>query len=805
MASLLQDARYCWRTLRQQPLLALVCTATLAVAIGASACILGIAERLLVNPLPYRQAREIFVFQIRDLTSPRPGRPWLTEAEWLDYREQVDAFADAMAVIPQRDIVYAAPQGNVVLSGADVSGNAFTFLGVQPALGRTLTPEDATPGAPKAFVVSYKTWTDWGSDPGAVGRSFVLNGVPTVLVGVMPPRFKLFDADVWQPTMLTHASQRPRYAYMLARLKPGVPARLAQTQIEVVANRLVDAYPTLYPKSRAINVETLPDSLVGRLRPTLYAFVGAIVLLLVIACGNVTSMLLARAGAREHGAAIRAALGATPSALFRLQMVESVMLALVSAVAGCGLAYWGVKLFLAVVPPGLVPADTAIDMSWPFVSIVVGLALLCAGLISVLPLLTRRRSGLAATLQHSTKGASASYRARSSRGVLVGQVALALVLCSSAVLLLRTVVNLQAIDLGVVAEDVQYFRLRFPAPFATAASKQQLVERIFTRLRTLPGVVSVAASSALPLEGGVMTGVDVAGRPPERAGTTLIQLCTEDYLQVTRLPLRQGRFLSGDDVSQSRRVAVINQTFARSYFGDAPPIGKTVRLNILAGLPSGRIDDPMFEVIGVVGDEKNHGIRNPVLPEAYIPAWSTPAFARAIIVRTEPATRALVARVRPEIAVIEPRLVMTEAGSLPGFLRKVSYAEPQFAMAVMGVFAVVAVLLAALGVYGVMAYSVALQRREIGIRMALGATRADMLRLVMIDALRLIVFGLAIGIPVVLVATRLLGTQLWGVSATDPVTLAAVSALMIVTGLMASFFPARWATAVSPRSVLASQ
>ena len=261
--------RYGWRVLRKQPVLTLVCVATLAIAIGAATCILGIAERILINPLPYRQADQIYVFQIRDLTSPRPGRPYLTELEFLDYRGQVDDFADVMAVIPQRDVVYAAPEGHELLSGADVSGNAFAFLGVAPAMGRGLTPADAEPGAPKVFVMSHKTWVRHESDRAIVGRTFDLNGMPTVLVGVMPHGFRLFDADLWQPTVLVPATPRPRYCHLFARLKPGVPPRHAQAEIELVANRLAGTYPALYPRARAVLLQTLPESLVGRFRPLL--------------------------------------------------------------------------------------------------------------------------------------------------------------------------------------------------------------------------------------------------------------------------------------------------------------------------------------------------------------------------------------------------------------------------------------------------------------------------------------------------------------------------------------------------------
>ncbi len=805
MPSILQDTRCCFRTLRNQPVLTLVCVATLAIAVGAAACILSVVERILINPVPYRQANQIYVFEIRDLTSPRPGRPWLTELEFLEYRDQVDDFAEVIAVISQRDVVYAAPAGHELLSGAEVSGHAFAFLGVQPALGRELTPGDTEPGALEVFVMSHKMWVQHGSDPTIVGRTFDLNGTPTVLVGVMPPRFALFDADLWLPTVLTPATPRPRYCYMFARLKPGVQPRHAQTEIALVANRLAGTYPELYPRSRAVSLQALPERLVGRFRPVLYLFTAAIMILLTMACGNVTSMLLARAGARENEMAIRTALGATRSALFRLQLIESLMLALLGAGAGCFLAYAGLNVFVTVVPPGLVPAETALDMNWHVVAIAVGLAVVSAGLIGVLPLLVGRRADLAAALRNSVKGASASLRGTVSRRVLIGEVALAMVLCSSAGLLVRTVMNLQSMDLGANPENVLYVRLRFPAPYTTATSRQQLLARLFSRVRNIPGVVAVAAASALPLEGGIMTGVDVAGRPHESSGNTLIQLCTEEYVRVARLRLIHGRFLSRDDVDQVRRVAVVNDAFAKSYFGRDAPIGEPIRLNVLAGLASGRVDDPVFNIVGVVANEKNHGIRNPPLPQAYIPSASTPAFSRSVLVRTAHLPVAFLANIRTEIAAIEPRLVMIEAGSLTEFLRKYSYAEPRFAMAVMMVFACVALILAALGVYGVTAYTVALQRREIGIRMALGASRADVLQLVIVKALRVIAIGLGIGIPTALLTTRLLATQLWGIAPNDPGTFAVVSLLMIVTGLAASFFPARSATAVSPQSVLTSE
>ena len=638
-----------------------------------------------------------------------------------------------------------------------------------------------------------------------MGRTFDLNGMPTVLVGVMPHGFRLFDADLWQPTVLVPATPRPRYCHLFARLKPGVPPRHAQAEIELVANRLAGTYPALYPRARAVLLQTLPESLVGRFRPLLYLFTAAIMILLTIACGNVTSMLLARAGARDNEMAVRTALGATPSALFRLQLVESVMLALLAAGAGCGLAYAGVRAFVAVVPQGLIPQDTVLDMSWRLVAIAVGLALLSAALIGVLPLVTARRAEVAAALRNSVKGVSASMRGTVGRRVLIGQVALATVLCASAGLLVRTVINLQAMDLGANPDNVLYLRLRFPTSYATAAARQQLLDRLFSRIRSIPGVVGVAAASTLPLEGGIMTGVDVAGRPHESSGNTLIQLCTDEYLRVAELRLLHGRFLSVDDVGQVRRVAAVNAAFAKSYFGREAPIGESIRLNILAGLPTGRVDEPVFTIVGIVADEKNHGIRNPTRPQAYVPSALTTAFSRAVLVRTAQLPPAFLATLRTEISAIERRLVILESGSLTEFLRKSSYAEPRFTMAVMMLFASLALILSALGVYGVTAYTVALQRREIAIRIALGAARADVLRLLILKAMRVIALGLGIGIPIALIATRWLATQLWGIAPNDPGTFVAVILLMAATGLAASLVPARRATAVSPQSVLASE
>jgi putative ABC transport system permease protein len=797
-----RDLRYGLRAMRTQPAFTGLAVLTLALGIGAATTIFSVIQNVLLDPFPYANADKIFVFQIRNPASPRRGDRWFFQVpEFLDYQTHVAAFEEVIAVDAGEDVLYATREGTEHFSGAFVSGNTFRFLGVGAAIGRVLTPDDAKPGAPPVFVMSHRMWAKLGQDPAILGRSFVLNGVPTTLVGIMPPRFAMVAADLWEPVTLglTNPQSRGQFYRLQARLKPGVTVQQAEAEFHVVADRLARVYPRLYPKTFTVKGVSLIDSVVGPLRTTLYTLAAAVALLLLIACGNVANMLLARAGAREKEMAIRASLGASRGRLVRQLLIESLMLAVLGSGAGCLFAHVGLKVLVMVIPEGLIPPEAVIRVNLPVLLFGLAAAGVTALVFGLVPALHTARGDLAEPLRDSGKGVSGGLRrGRLSGALVVAEVALSMVLLAGAGLLMRSLVNLRAIDLGLNPQNVLFVRLRLPlGQYRTAAAKQQLFDQLLPRLQALPGVTAAAVASAVPLDGGITTGIDIPGKPHETTWSTLVQLCSEGYFRTAELRLLRGRLLSREDVNSARRVAVVNETLARRDFGQADPIGRSMKVNVLETLPDGRVDNPTFEIVGVVADAKNRGIQNPPLPESFIPSSVTAAYGRSIIVRTAGSPLPLLNSVRREIWAVNPNLVVTETGTVADILRK-SYVEPRFGLVVLGVFAGVGLVLVALGVYGVIAYTVSRQTHEIGIRMALGAARGDVQRMVLRMGLRLIGLGVVTGLLASLAVTRVLASQLWGVKPHDPLTLGAVVVVVAAAGVSACYFPARRATRVDP-------
>ena len=726
MHSVWQDLRYGLRGLLKQPAFAFLAVLTLGLGIGAATTIFSVIQNVLLDPYPYREAHRVVVFQIRDPKSTRFGaRTFFQVPEHLDYQEQIQSFEEVIAG-GFEDILYMTGEGTEQFSGALMSGNTFGFLGVPAALGRVLTPEDAKPGAPPVFVMSHKLWISrFGADPGIVGRSFVFNGVPTTLVGIMPPRFTKQGADVYKPVVLDRADRvgRQRYFMLQARLKPGVTLEQAQSEIEVIARRMAKVYPDLYPERFSVKVVSWLDNVVGQFRTTLYTLAAAVGLLLLIACSNVANMLLARATVREREMAVRASLGASRGRLVRQLLVESFLLALLGAGLGCFCAHFGIKALVAAIPEGLIPREAVIRLNLPVLLFSLGAASLTAILCGLVPALKTARKDLVDPLKDSGKGTSGGFRRRTLNNVLVvAEVALSLVLLAGAGLLMRSFVKLQTVDLGLNPENVLHMRLPLPrGPYKTAGAKQQFFRQVLARVHALPGVVSATTASSVPPYGGMRSEVEVPGRTHTERWNAEYQLASEGYFQTLGLRLRRGRLLSEAEVNDGRKVAVVNQTLVARFFGDEDPIGRTVELKALATLEESPVENPAFEIVGVVADAKNQGLHDPIVPEAIIPYTVTGGFERGLLVRTVGEPLALLNGVRREIWAVDRNVALTMTGSLMEVLRRFSYAEPRLGLVILGVFAGLGLVLVALGVFSVIAHTVSRQTHEIGIRIALGA------------------------------------------------------------------------------------
>jgi putative ABC transport system permease protein len=807
METLRQDIRYALRNLQRTPGFAVVAVLTLALGIGASTAIFSILENILMEPFPYPDAQRYMFLEIHDTERNEPGgRNGFSGPEFLDYVAQNHVF-DRVIANDSLDVLYRSAEGTQLLRGNYVTPGTFEFLGMTPRLGRVMFPADYEPGAPPVFVLRYKTWVnEFGADPKVLNRTFVLNDTARTLVGIMPPRFGWGDADLWIPDKPTHAVVKNvvagafnRYWSLMGHLKQGVSQREAVADLTVVARRLALIYPKDYPKHFTVEMQSLTDLVVGRFRSTLYIVLAAVGLLLLIGCGNVANLLLARATTREKEFAVRSALGASRSRLIRQLLVESLILALGGAILGALLAWGGLKFIVALMPQDIIPAEAVIRLNAPVLIFTLGVTMLTALTFGLIPALKAAGKDLNEPLRDTGKGLSGGFRHGKLRNaVVILEVALSLTLMVAAGLLMRSFVALREVRLGFQPDHVMSARLPLPVErYKTADQVAGFYRPLLLRLKALPGVVAVTETSTLPPYGGIPSEIEVPGKTHSEKWESIFQLCSEAYFQVLRIQFLNGRPFTEAEVAGARKLAVVNQTFLKKYLPGENPIGRQVRISQLAEFED-KVPDPTFEIIGVVADVKNRGLQEPAGPEIWIPYTVTGSAFRGILVRTAQDPLTMLKAVRHEVWATDSDVALTLTGTLEGYISQFSYAGPRFGFMLMIIFGSIGLILVTIGVYSLLSYTTARRTQEIGIRMALGAQGSDVLSMVIGMGLRLVAIGVVVGLIVSLALGRILATQLWGVSAYDPWTLVCVPVLLLITGFLACWFPAHRAARVNP-------
>jgi predicted permease len=590
--------------------------------------------------------------------------------------------------------------------------------------------------------------------------------------------------------------------WVLARLKKGVSVQAAAADLDAIVHRLAQTSPgDLYPRQFTIVARTLLDFVVGDFKKTLYALLAAVFMLLLIACINVGNLLLARATVREREIAVRASLGASRGRLIRQLLVESFVLASAACVVGCLFAYFGLKGLMAIVPRGPIPEETVIGLNPVVLLFALAIAALATVICGLAPALHAVRGNLQLSMTGSGKGtAGGGFRHSKLRsGLVIAEVALSIVLLTGAGLLMRSFFTLTHADLGFAPAHVLYAEVAPAAddPYEATAAKKAFFEQVVRRVKTLPGVITATESLALPPLGGAGSEITVLGKPNSEHWNSMVDLCSETYFQTLGLRLLRGRLLSESDIDSARHVAVINQAFARAYFGSENPLGQKIKFNVFDLLPD-TPRDAYFEVIGMVPDFRNRGPLRPPEPEAFIPHSITGVGHRVILARTAVDPKSLLAGVQREIWAVDSNAAVVQSGSIKDLLAAEAYTRPQFGLITVGAFAGIGLALVLIGIFSVMAYTVALQTHEIGVRMALGAQHGNVLTMVLGKGLRLISAGILIGVLASLGLTRFLADQLSGVSATDPLTFLSVVTLFLTVGLLASLLPARRAAGIDP-------
>jgi len=807
METLGQDIRYAVRNLGKTPGFAAIAVLTLALGIGASTAIFSVIDNILMEPFPYPDAQRYYSVFIHDSERSEPGgRPVFIGPEFLDYVEQNHAFDRAIGN-DRTDMLYRSGEGTERFDGNFVTPGTFEFLGMPAKLGRVMQPADYEPGAPPVFVLRYKTWVkSFGADPGIVNKTFVLNGESRTLIGIMPPRFGWGDADMWIPAKPSRAAGGRTVAgafqqrwWMLGHLRPGMTVKEAEADFTVVAKRLATVYPTEYPKRFTVQIESLTNSVVGRFKTTLYIVLAAVGLLLLIGCGNVANLLLARATTREKEFAIRSALGASRWRLIRQLLVESLILAIGGAAVGTLLAWGGLKSLVALMPQNIIPAEAVIRLNTPVLAFTLLIAVLTALVFGLVPALKAARKDLNEPLRDSGKGISGGFRHGRLRDALVVlEVGLSLTLLVSAGLLMRSFVALRDVKLGLRPDHVLVARLPLPTDrYKTADQVTGFYRPLLQRLKALPGIVEATETSTLPPYGGIPSDIEIPGKTHAEKWNAMFQLVSEGYFPTLKIQFVDGRGFTEAEVNGARKLAIVNQTFVKKYLGNENAIGKQVRIAQLAEFGDA-VKEPMFEIIGLVADVKNRGLQDPIEPEIWVPYTVTGSSFRGILVRTAKEPLTMLNAVEHEIWATDANVALTFTGTLEGYISQFSYAGPRFGFLLMTIFSSIGLVLVTLGVYSVLAYTTARRTQEIGIRLALGAKGSDVLGLVIRMGLRLVGIGVGLGLIASLALGRVIATQLWGVSAYDPWTLTCVPVLLVITGLLACWLPARRAANVDP-------
>ena len=806
MEILSQNIRYGLRMMLKKPGFSLISVLTLALGIGATTAIFTVVNAVLLRPLPYPGPERIMA-----LWPSWPGSSFqgVSEAKFVFWREHSQCF-DGIAATQGIGSGVNLSGGNEpeFVSGVRVSADFFRVLGMHPAIGRDFTQEEDSPAGERVAILSDRLWRSrFGADPALLGKTVSINGIDYTAIGVMPPEFRYGDRiDLLLPMRTNPASREQGHNYtVLARLKPGVTQAQATADLQLVFDRFKEAFPKmLWRQEEGIRSEPYLASLTSNVRPMLLIMFGAVGFVLLIACANVANLQLTQAAGRASEMAVRQALGASYSRLVTQMLTEGVLLAFVGGLAGLLLARWGVDALAAFTPSALIPRTGEIGFDWRVLVFAMGVSLLTGVIFALAPAIKAGRVDVNYALKQGGKGAIGDDRGRMRSMLIVSEIALALVLLVGAGLLIRTFVSLRGVDPGFDPRKVLTFEV---APngqqYNTTARHFDYFERALARLKNISGVQAAGVTSNLPLGQWLNLTVEVEGRENSQRSTEY-RMITPEYFDVMRMSIKKGRAFSEADNAAGEPVAIVNETYAHLVFKDADPLGQ--RVIVERSIPNSR----PCQVVGVVSDLKQFGLSSAAPGAVFVPVAQVPdkimLVARQFVtmkfaIRTSVDPLSLSAMAKTEMLNVDASLPVTNMRSLEQIV-SLSLAQDRFNTTLLGLFAGIGLLLAVIGIYGVMAYSVAQRTREIGIRIAMGASSRNVLRLVLSQGLILALIGVAIGLAGAFALTRLLSSLLYGVTPTDPLTFVATAVLLTGVALAACFVPARRATKVDPMVAL---
>lgn len=802
----LHDIRYAFRMLLKRPGFTLIVVLTLALGIGANTTIFSAIDAVLLNPLPYKDPdRLMVVWETNKQLGPEMwDRNEVAIGNFLDFRSRNQVFEQVGSLFYTN--MHLTGTGDPQrLQGCVVTTNFFQVLGVQPVLGRSFLPEEEKPGSPFTVVISHDLWQrQFGSDPSVINKSLTLNGHQVAVIGVMPPRFEVqfptsWHVDMWVPMVIDVADpdyhdRGTNFLYTLARLKQDVSRQQAQADMSLIASQLQQQYPETNA-DRGVRVVPLHKQLVGNIESYLYMLFAAVGFVLLIACANVAGLLLARVTTRHREVAIRMAVGASRWRLIRQLLTESVILSAISGLLGLLLAYGGIKLLVSLTPSE-VPRLHEIGLHVPVFLWTLAISIVTGLLFGLAPALQASKADLNTALKESSGRNPGSFQGSGLRNVLVvSEVAVALLLLVGAGLMTKSFFRLQQVDPGFDATNLLSMNIALPTSKYRETQTNIFFDQLIERVQSLPGVKSVAGISPLPLsDNNVSKGVLIEGAPVVALAdrpSVGVRIITPNYFPTMSIPVLKGRSFSAQDRDNTPNVIVVNEALASRLWPDQDPIGKRL----------GFEDDPgkqvWREIVGVVGNVRHKALEIDVMPEAYFPYQQVPENFMSLVVRTTSDPASMIPAIRNQVLSIDKDQPVSDIKTMEQRVAK-SVASSRFVMLLLSSFSVLALGLAAVGIYGVMAYLVTQRTQEIGVRMALGAQKRDVLRMVVGKGMVLAIIGTAIGLVASLALTRLMRSLLFQVTPTDWFTFVIASMILLIVALLACYIPARRATKLDP-------
>ncbi|MGK7311604.1 MAG: ABC transporter permease [Candidatus Longimicrobiales bacterium M2_2A_002] len=803
---LIHDVRYGLRQLARNPVFTGVAVLTLALGIGANTAIFSVVDGILFRPLPFPEPHELVNVWTDVSERGGPEDEWLSYANYWSLKQQSDRLESLAAWGGARPTLMGGGEAEQLV-GARVDPDMFSdVLQVTPALGRDFRRDDDAPNASPVAVLSHGFWQRaYGGDLAIVGETIDLNGAATEVIGVMPARFRppfVPDADLWLTPRLPldqREQGRGNYSWRaVGRLADGVTVASADAELELLGQRLEAEYPESN-LDMSFAAASVRDDLVGEARAGLLVLLAAVGFVLLVACVNVANLLLARAAARRGELAVRSAMGAGRGRIVRQLLTESGLLALAGGLAGVAVAVWGTDLLVALAPPGT-PRIDEVAVDGRVLAVTAAVTVLAGALFGLVPAIRAAREDAFDALREGGRGSGAGKRAnRTQAALVVGQVALALVLLVGAGLLVRSFDNLRTHDLGFDPDGLLTMQVNLFGPdYQDGDVRRSFYDALHTRLAAIPGVEEVAFTSTVPLTGfDGDADFNIEGRAvpdPETPQAAWVRRATPNYFKTMEMRLLAGRAFTPADDANAPQVVVINETFANRHFPGENPVGKRIDFG-------DRSDVSWREIVGVVGDIKNFGIRADSRVAVYLPYEQATAPFVFPVLRTAVPTETLVPSVRRAVAELDPTLAVGRVATMESLVRD-AIASDRFVASLLSLFAVVALLLAVVGLYGVVAYSVGRRLPELGVRMALGAAGSEITRMIVRQAMILVGTGVAVGLVVAGVLSRFVEGLLFGVPALDPVTFGAVAAALALAGSLAAAVPARRAGKVDPVRVL---